>query len=45
MEQTKLSKLHADEYIEDARGRLANPTMTAREKLEMPEAGALKPFR
>jgi hypothetical protein len=38
MEQTKLSKLHADEYIEDARARLANPTMTAREKQELPEA-------
>ncbi len=38
MEQTKQSKLHADEYIEDARGRLANPTMTAREKQELPEA-------
>ena len=38
MEHAKLSKLHADEYIEDARGRLANAAMTAREKQELPEA-------
>ena len=45
MEQTQLSKLHADEYVEDARGRLASPTVTAKEKQEMAEAVFLNLLR
>lgn len=33
----QLAKLHADEYIEDARGTPAHPTMTAEGKQELAE--------